>query len=306
VVICTHNRREHVPAAVRSLLTQTLSPNLFEILVVDNASTDGTGAALAAEFAAELAGGRLRLAREAEPGVAHARNTGWREARGRIVAYLDDDMRADPDWARRILDIFAAHGPELGCLAGRVLLDWPEAQPAWLSFDLSLCLSRIDWGDAPQALGPDRHFSGGNLALPRRVLEDLGGFPVFLGRVGGKLLSNEEVLLGHMVRERGLTVLYAPAVSGLHFVHPERLRQGWFTRRSFWQGVSEAVMHRHRKGMGRAVRLGTALKVTRDLLRPPEKLAWLLLPTRDARRFDLKCAGFGTLGYMAGLLGLAE
>lgn len=303
MVICTHNRRKHLRTAIESLLTQTVPDHIFEILVVDNASTDGTFEAVNAQFGTL---GRLRCVREPQVGVAAARNTGWREAKGHIIAYLDDDMRAAPDWAERILAAFENAPPELGCLAGRVLLDWPKPQPGWLSDELSLCLSRIDWGPKPVALGADRHFSGGNLALPRRVLEDMEGFPVFLGRVGDKLLSNEEVLLGHQVRERGLTVLYDPSVTGFHFVHPERLLPGWFVRRSFWQGVSEAVMHCHCKAMSPAKRLRTALKVTRDLASPPAKLLHILAATQNPRHFDLKCAGFGTLGYLAGLLGLAK
>lgn len=302
-MICTHNRRDHVPAAVRSLLAQTAPSDIFEILVVDNASTDGTSEVLAAEF------GKLECFRcvgEPSAGVSAARNTGWREARGRVVAYLDDDMRAAPDWVERIHAVFASPPTGLGCLVGRVLLDWPSPKPAWLSHDMSMCLSLIDWGQERQALGPDRHFSGGNLALERALLEDMGGFPSFLGRVGDKLLSNEEVLLGLRIRERGLTVLYDPAVAGHHYVHPERMLPGWFVRRSFWQGVSEAVMHSSRYGMSPGRRARTALKVTRDLVRPAAKPLRMLFPTQNPSHFDIKCAGFGTLGYMAGLLGLAK
>ena len=300
-MVCTHNRLGYARAAVLSLLAQTLATSIFEVLVVDNASADGTFAALAQEF-----GGRpnFRLLREPRLGLSHARNTGWRAARGEFVAYLDDDAQAAPDWLEQVLAAFDSLTPRPGCIAGRILPSWEAPRPVWLSDDLAMCLAILDWGETPVVLGQDRHFAGANMAFPRQVIEAAGGFPDFLGRQGKKLLSNEEILLRRHLERQGLATLYAPAAVVRHSIQAARLRPGWFTSRSYWQGVSEAVMLRRDRGLTLGQRLRVALSVLPHFVTPPQKLFWMFAPTQSTRRFDLKCAGFGTLGFVSGLLGL--
>jgi glucosyl-dolichyl phosphate glucuronosyltransferase len=302
-VICTHNRLGYARAALSSLLGQSLAPSVFEILVVDNASTDGTFDALSAEFGQAP---NLRLLREPRLGLSHARNTGWREAKGEFVAYLDDDAQAAPGWLEAVLAAFALRQPAPGCVAGRILPHWEAPRPAWLSDELALCLAILDWGEAPLVLGPDRHFAGANMAFPRRVIEAAGGFAEFLGRKGGTLLSNEEILLRRHLESQGLATLYAPEALVTHFIQAARLQPGWFTRRSYWQGVSEAVMSRRDQGLGWSQRLRLVLRVLPHFISPPRKLFWMFAPTGDPGRFDLKCAGYGTLGFVSGLLGLED
>src|SRR5881296_1050143 len=96
VLVCTHNRADLLRGALESL-----EPTRFEVLVVDNASTDATPAVVA-ECAAR-AKIEIRCARETELGLDAARNRGLREAAGEFVAFLDDDARARHDWAAEIL-----------------------------------------------------------------------------------------------------------------------------------------------------------------------------------------------------------
>jgi len=302
-VICTHNRLGYARAALASLLRQSLAATVFEILVVDNASNDGTFAALAAEFGQTP---NLRLLREPRLGLSHARNTGWREAQGEFVAYLDDDAQAAPDWLEQVLAAFDSLSPRPGCVAGRIDPEWEAPRPAWLSDDMALCLAILNWGETPVVLGPDRHFAGANMAFPRQVIEEAGGFPDFLGRQGAKLLSNEEILLRRHLERKGLATLYAPRAVVRHSIQAARLAPGWFTRRSYWQGVSEAVMLRRDQDLGRGACLRVALSVLPHFVTPPQKLFWIFAPTKTPGRFDLKCAGFGTLGFVSGLLGLGR
>ena len=88
-VICTYNRADLLAGAIESLLEQTLNPAHREIIVVDNASTDGTRAVVE-QFAPD----GVRYVLETRQGLGYARNRGWQEARGEFVAYIDDDARA--------------------------------------------------------------------------------------------------------------------------------------------------------------------------------------------------------------------
>ena len=98
VVICTHNRSKYLLKAIRSVLGQDYPEDRYELVVIDNASTDST----ADQVRPFLDTGRLRYVLEPELGISFARNTGWREAAGRYIAYLDDDAVASPGWLSAI------------------------------------------------------------------------------------------------------------------------------------------------------------------------------------------------------------
>ena len=85
-VICTHNRASFLRSALRSLMAQTLDPSAYEILIVDNASTDDTRSVVDGERHAQPL---VRYVHEGTVGVSRARNAGWRNARAALVAYLD-------------------------------------------------------------------------------------------------------------------------------------------------------------------------------------------------------------------------
>src|SRR5215813_5826726 len=95
VVICTYNRLDHLVNSVESALHQTIDAANYEVIVVDNCSTDGT-----AEAIQKLIGEHpnLRYLYETRLGLANARNSGWQAAQGTYVAFLDDDAKAENNW----------------------------------------------------------------------------------------------------------------------------------------------------------------------------------------------------------------
>jgi glycosyltransferase involved in cell wall biosynthesis len=115
VIVCTHNRAAYLAKALQSLVSQTLDKDEFEVIVVDNASTDRTPHV----FEETIFGGPARYIYEARLGLSWARNAGLRAVRGRYVAYQDDDAVACPDWLERAQETLEAFGPRLGLLGGR-------------------------------------------------------------------------------------------------------------------------------------------------------------------------------------------
>ena len=95
IVICTYNRADLARQAIASVLAQDFPSSEYELLVVDNRSTDHTGA-MAQEFCASNPNVRYLI--EKEIGLSHARNCGWQAARGEYVAYIDDDCKVPPSW----------------------------------------------------------------------------------------------------------------------------------------------------------------------------------------------------------------
>lgn len=304
VVLCTHNRAAYLEKALRSLAAQTLPRHAWEAVVVDNRSTDTTRE-VATRFQEEM---ELRYVHEPVLGLSYARNAGWRAARAPIVAYLDDDAVAAPDWLERVLEVFTTVTPRPGCAGGRVDPIWEAPRPAWLSDAVLTSLTAIDWTETPH---PIRDLSqewlvGANLAVPRDVLERIGGFTDGLDRAGRSLLSSGDVFLQKQIQELGLTCFYHPAMAVGHHVPAARLRQPWFRKRYYWQGVSDAVMQLLEERPGPFRRLRLATRRLRDLLRRPEWVAALLLPADEPARFTNKCWAWIAVGHTLGLLGAAR
>lgn len=239
VVVCTNNRAGYLRACVASLLEQSLPRNRYEILVVDNASVDETRATCA-QWVSQ---GDIRYVYEPVAGLSQARNTGWREARGRLVGYLDDDGRASHGWLAAALQAFAQE-PAPGWVGGPIDLDWAGPPPSWLDEELQECLGRLDWGPTPRWLEPHERLGGGNSFYPRELLAQVGGFDTRLGRKGNLLLSGEETQLQRRLEAGGHRLFYHPGVRMLHAVPPERLQPAFFRARYYWGGVTDTVIRK--------------------------------------------------------------
>ncbi|MES2521644.1 MAG: glycosyltransferase [Gemmatimonadota bacterium] len=303
VIICTHNRAELLRHALESLVPGCAAVPGSEVLVVDNRSTDATPAVVESFI------GRLPVRHVYEPvlGLCHARNTGWRASAGDIVAYFDDDAIAPPGWLVAIVDAFTAW-PETGVVGGPVAPMWDAPRPAWLSDEAARALTVLDWG-------PDAHeipdvgaewLAGTNMALPRRVLVETGGFHPALDRVGNNLLSSGDVHLQRRVLALGLQVRYEPAMGVLHLVPASRLTKGWFRRRYYWQGISDSVMRMVEGAPSPSRRVRWALGGVKRLLREPRLLRDAVATPDDPRAFTDTCHALIAVGQVAGLLGAAR
>ena len=297
-IICTRDRAPYLRRAIRSLRGQTLGHRAYEVLVVDNGSTDGTGELVAAES------GRwpnLRYLAEPVLGLSRARNRGWRSARGEYVAYLDDDATAAPDWLARILAVFDTVAPRPGCVGGRIEPLWEAPRPAWLSDDLLGALSILDWSAKPGVLRPDRWIAGCNMAFPRRLLRAVGGFSERLGRRGERLLSMEENLVRQQLEGAGYVCYYDPRIVVQHHIPATRLAPSWFLRRTYWNGVSAARVQVMRQAPSRWRRWWRAGRAAAALTRNARTWTDLLSTGRDPERFARGCAVAGRIGYAVGL-----
>ncbi len=296
-IICTHNREHYLGAAIDSLLAQDFPD--FEVIVVDNASQDGTRAVVEARQPHP----RLHYCYEPVTGLSVARNTGARQARGQVLAYLDDDAEASPGWLRALWAGFEAND-KLAIAGGKVTLLWPpgvSGPPPWLSPGLAGNLGAYDLGEQDCLItNPNLTPRGLNYALRREFWQQIGGFDPNLGRVGKNLLSNEELLVTELALKQGWQVAYLPAALAAHNVAPERLVKGWFLRRGWWQGVSECYREQlsGRAGWRQFGRGGE--RILRGLYKSLKNI-------RDpATRFENLVYAYGQIGYLkAALIAIA-
>ena len=238
-IICTRDRYDLLPTAIESLVAQDLGKGQFEIIVVDN----GDDPARAAEFGARYMGlENLRYMHEPVPGLSAARNTGARLARGAILAYLDDDAIAPPNWLRELQAGYQKFGDAASIAGGPVDPIWVTPRPDWLTKHFEGMFTIVDWGGACREVGPREWLAGCNYTIKRDRLLALGGFPTNLGRKGAlSLLSNEEIEISNTIREQGGKVIYVPAARVRHRVDPSRANPDWIKRRIAWQAVSDVL-----------------------------------------------------------------
>jgi len=237
-VICTYHRPASLSAALGSLARLQASPeDRFEVLVVDNGCADATEAAVRGH--AGLPG--LRYVREPELGLSHARNRGIREAGGRILAFLDDDVVVDPGWLRAICAAFRRYGA--ACVTGRVLLGDGLRRPTWWHPRFDGPLGKFDRGEgvilSTETTEPMLGI-GANLAIRRDVFDRHGLFRGDLGRRGRRLLTGEETELCGRLRENGELIVHDPAALVFHLPDTARFTKAYLRRWYFRIGAWEA------------------------------------------------------------------
>ena len=300
-IVCTHNRADYLRKAIASLVDQTLPREYYEILIVDNRSTDDTKRVVLDEFAHVP---NLRYLYEPVLGLNPARNTGWNYAAGEYVAYLDDDATVYPYWLEKIVDVFETVKPKPGCVGGKIEPIWEAPRPPWLSDRMTYCLGVLDWSDMPVFLERKQWLGGGNLAFPRGLLEDVGGFDYGWGRAGKKLLSNAELLVQHRLERRGRSRFYHPDICIRHHIPASRLSKRWLMRRAYWQGVSDAKLYMKLTSCSISGRFRLGIRKASDMLASRWLLTVLLFPTGDSMaRFERKYLASAEIGYIRGLLG---
>jgi glycosyltransferase involved in cell wall biosynthesis len=302
-IICTLNRANYLRKAIQSLVEQTLNPELYEIIVVDNCSTDNTKQIVTEEFASVT---NLRYIYEPILGVSQARNTAWRNAKGQYMAYLDDDAIAYPNWLEKILEVFNTVTPQPGCIGGRIDPIWEALKPEWLPENLSRFYTIVDYFPTPRILNSKEYLVGANMAFPRELLEKCVQFPLNLDRKGKKLLSMGENRVQEILREKGYYCYYHPEIGVQHHVSAARLTQDWLLRRLYWEGVGAAITQMNRESPSTLRRWRMGLSKIRRLIQSPQKLADLLLPTENPDRFESKCLALMQIGYVAGIVGMAK
>jgi glycosyltransferase involved in cell wall biosynthesis len=242
VIVSTCNRADLLHEAVHSMLAQqaAITP-AFELLVVDNNSTDGTRE-LVERFA--RLDRRVRYVFEPQQGSSYGRNAGIREARAPLIAFTDDDVRAEPDWLAAIVRAFREH-PEIDVVGGRVLPVWPAAPPAWLTRDHWSPLALTDYGDVPFTITSERPICllTANLSFRRPVFDVVGAFaPRFQLVKHGIPGSVEDHELLLRVLGTGRTVLYDPRISVHAAIQPNRLRRTYHRRWHSGHGHFHALL----------------------------------------------------------------
>lgn len=226
VVICAHNAAPRIDETLVALAAQHgLDGVSWEILLVNNASTDGTGAGAAAAWA-RLQGDprRLRIVEEPRPGLLHARQRALQEARAGLICFVDDDNSLAPDYLARAVAVMSTH-PHVAAVGGACSAP-PAERPEWFS-RLSQCYAVGEQHpEAGDVTGHTFPLWGAGLTVRVAALEALqriGFSPALTGRAGKQALSGDDTEICLALRRAGWRLYYDPNLRLIHRIDPARL-----------------------------------------------------------------------------------
>jgi len=236
VVICTYTeeRWDQVQAAINSVRAQSM-PAKEVIVVVDH------NPALYTRLNGARTGVRV-VESSGVPGLSGAKNTGVTLARGDIVAFLDDDAIAEPDWLRFFADSFI--DPQVIGVGGLVLPNWETQRPRWFPAEYDWVVGCNDLR-MPRFRARVRNLMGGNMSLRREAFDLAGAFRNGIGRtVGKRPLGCEDTEFCIRLNHQSPTalLLFDSRAVIRHLVPAARCRFSYFTSRCFGEGLSKAAM----------------------------------------------------------------
>jgi GT2 family glycosyltransferase len=235
VAIATYNRAGLLRQTLEGVTRQAYPKDRYEIIVIDNNSTDSTRQ-ITEDFTDANPAPRYVL--ERKQGLSCARNRVIAEARGDIIVFADDDILVEPDWLEQLATPFEqnpAHPP--AAVGGEVIPVFPNGLPAWIAAWHGPLALRPDTGP----LGPRQFPMGANLAIRRDVFAQAGLFNESLGRQAGRLLGGEETEFLRRVRALGLEVWFAPRAKVLHQLPASRTTLNYAARHAFDSARSRVI-----------------------------------------------------------------
>ncbi|MES2694260.1 MAG: glycosyltransferase [Verrucomicrobiota bacterium] len=236
VAIPTYNRADFLRQTLAGLTQQQFPRDHFEILVIDNNSTDHT-LAVVEEFAS--AHPAPRYFRERLQGLDYARNRAIVEARGEIIVFGDDDILVKPDWlAQMAVPLIADTATRrIGAVGGEVIPVFPDGLPDWVREWHAPLAFRSDLGPVEAKHSP----MGANLAFPLWIFEKLGRFHTALDRAAGNYFSGGDSEMIRRVRAAGLEVWFAPGAAVQHQMPASRTTFRYARRHAFDSARSRVI-----------------------------------------------------------------
>jgi glycosyltransferase involved in cell wall biosynthesis len=228
IVVCTYNRAELLRSLLVNLCNQSLDKSRYEIIVADNNSTDNTRS-IVESF---IDKGNVRYVFEKKPGPSHARNAGWRLARGEYVGFTDDDSRVPENWLEVAEKIIENESPDI--FGGPYFPFYISPKPAWFKDEYrSLYL-----GPQPKILSDTEYLHGPNMFVRRSFIDEFGGFDATLGHHGDILGYGEEAALIRMIRSKkpDAITLYEPKLYVFHLVQSKKMKKSWNVYNTFILG----------------------------------------------------------------------
>ncbi len=247
-IVCCHNSARRLPPTLAHLAAQTIPLGLsWEVVLVDNASTDNTVGVACKEWPEHLEE-VLRVVHEPKAGLGHARRRGWENARFGVLSFVDDDNWVCTEWARLAVELMKLH-PGVGVCGGQIEAVCEADPPVWFErFNSAYAVGKQaeEAGDITESRG---YVWGAGLTLRKEALVQLinGGFqPSLTGRKGTGLTAGEDSELCFALRQAGWKIWYDPRLTLRHFLPATRLNWNYLRRLHRGFGASKVALKPYR------------------------------------------------------------
>lgn len=240
VVIPTYQGRDRIPQVLGALKQQTGQENIrWEIIVVDNNSTDGTADFIRNEQATWPHPFPLHYCLETQQGEGFARNRGVREAKGMLVGFLDDDNIPTPHWLQTAI-AFATEHPQAGAFSGRIHGDLAAPPPEGFE-KIAAFLAIRDRGSQPHLFQPEKLQlppSAGLVVQRQAWLEAMPDTPLLKGRAGSSMVGGEDYESLLHLHAQGWEIWYDPALEISHKIPAHRLEKAYLLSLAYGIGLT--------------------------------------------------------------------
>lgn len=230
VVVCTYNGSSRISACLSSLIGQ-VSPPTFEILVVDNASDDGTEDQVVNQLGSSFFSGQWKVIREQKVGLVHARLAGLKEAKFGWVMFCDDDNVLAPDFLQKAQETIGSDS-RLGVLGSLGIPEFMGPKPDWFDRYAS------SFAVGPQLVGEEKGnqlvfvYGAGSIYRKMPILELFkNGFqPVISDRKGNELISGGDVEWCWLMQLLDYKIAYSSKLQFTHQLPASRLTWEYYIR----------------------------------------------------------------------------
>lgn len=238
VVVCTYNGAKTIKKCLDSLVQQTTNKQLIEIIIVDNASTDNSKEIINWYCHDN---NNVNYYFENRVGLSSARNTGFLKSKGSLIAYIDDDAYAEPDWCEKIISNFEKYTPQ--AVGGNVYPYYEKPKPFWFNDSLE----SIILGMKPTFLNGIRQksgFCGSNMCFTREILTKYNGFNEEFGMKGEDVGLGEDLELFFRMSQNNEKLYFDPTMIVYHFVPKHKYDISYRIHRAKSNGVVISKLHK--------------------------------------------------------------
>lgn len=229
VIICSYNRAAYIGQALDSLYRQSADKSLFEVIVVDNNSTDGTTEVFTA-WRQKHQAGNFHYTTETQQGASFARNKGAAMALSPWLCFMDDDAVASPNYVDHIIGHTELYPDRVG-FGGRIIPRYIPSEPEWMSYYVSALVGNFDYSPRYIPFRKGDYPLESNMVVKKDVFDQVGGFSADQpGVVGNIRYGGEGKALYYAVQSLGHTIYYDPALVVEHVVEVAKLTRQYLYR----------------------------------------------------------------------------
>lgn len=295
VILSTYNRCDLLPQALASLSAQQANGVKYEIIVVDNNSTDRTKQVVQ-QFKARDA--RIRYVFEPRQGLSYGRNAGIHAADADVVAFTDDDVQVAPDWIYQIQQALSRY-PDADFIGGRVLPALDESLPAWAHTQMPP-LALQDLGDEPVVVSNthQRCLIGACLIIRSHSFAKAGLFNPETQRVKDGVGSTEDADWEAQVWNSGGHGVYVPGIIVHSPLSKDRLTKQYHRKWHLGHGRFIAKTRRLESAGSREF-VRVPIWMYRQAVESCVQLATLSLKRRSQQAFERENLLIFSLGFIA-------